>query len=113
MGFDNVVKVVERMIQEGLQERTLWYSTKYDQKISLLLQRDWDVGKLVKGNNEFEYMYIAEKEVPIWKSMQVSKVDRNFQGTCCRGQQSGGCMHEKGAAFGNGGGTSALVIVTR
>ena len=44
----------------------------------LPLQRDGDVGKLVKGNDEFGYMYIAERDIPIWKSMQVSEVGRNL-----------------------------------
>ena len=47
MGFHHVVKVVEGTIQEGLQGRLLWYSTKYDWKILLPLQRDGDVGKLM------------------------------------------------------------------
>ena len=65
MRFDDVVKVVEGMKQEGLQGRTLWYSTKYDWRMLLPLQRGGDVGKLVKGNDEFGYMYIAERDVPI------------------------------------------------
>jgi len=89
MWFDDFVKVVDGMIQEGLQERTLWYNIKYDRKMLSPLQRDGDVGKLVKDNDEFGYMYIAEA-CPIWKSMQVSKVGENLPGTCC-GAQSRGC----------------------
>jgi len=113
MEFDDVVKVVEGTIQEGLQERTLWYSTKYDQKILLPLQRDEDVEKLVKGNDEYGYMYIGEKDVPIWKSMEVGNVDGNLRHTCCGGQRSAGCAHEKSAAFSNGSRTSVLAIMIR
>jgi len=70
------------------------------------------VGQLVKDNDEFGYVYIVERDVPIWKSMQVSKVGGNLQGSC-GGQQSGGCGNEKGVAFGNSGGTCKLTIVTR
>ena len=79
----------------------------------LPLQRDGDVGKLVKGNDEFGYMYIAEMHIPIWKSMEASKVDGNLQGICCGGQQSGGCGNEEDVAVGNGGVTLQLAIVTR
>jgi len=43
----------------------MWYNTKYDQNMLMALQRDGDVGKLMKGNDAFGYMYIAEKEGPI------------------------------------------------
>ena len=48
-----MVKAVEGIIEEGLRGRTLWYSTKYDRKMLMQLQRDGDVGK---GNDEFAYM---------------------------------------------------------
>jgi len=73
IGFHHVVKVVEGMIQEGPQGRSLWYSTKYDWKMLLPLQRDMDVGTLVKGNDEFGDMYIVERNAQIWKSMEVSQ----------------------------------------
>jgi len=73
MGHDDVVKVVEGTIQEGLQGRALWYSTNYDRKMLLPLKRDG----LVKDNDEFGYMYIADSNGQIWKSMEVSQVRRN------------------------------------
>ena len=81
LGLHDVVKVVEGTIQEGLQGRSLWYSTKYDRKMVLPLRRDVDVGKLVKGNDEFGYMYIVDKNVPIWKSKEGSEVGKNVQGS--------------------------------
>ena len=64
MRFHNVVKVVKGTIQEGLQGRTLWYSTKYDRKILLSLQRDEDAGKLVKGNDELGYIILLRGMSP-------------------------------------------------
>jgi len=61
----DVVKLVERTKQEGLWERMLWYSTKYDRNMFTPLPRDGDVGKLLKGNDEFGYMYVAEKDVSV------------------------------------------------
>ena len=78
----------------------------------LLFQGDRDVRESVKDNDEFRFMY-NEKDVLIWKLMQVSKVDGNLQGTCCGDQQSRGCTHGKVVTFGNGGGTTTLAIVTR
>jgi len=60
MEYHDVVKVVGGMIQEGLQGRSLWYSTRYDRKMLLPLQREGDVGKLEKGSDEFGCMYIAD-----------------------------------------------------
>ena len=77
-----MVKALEGRIHKGLQGLRLWYSTKYDRKMLLQLQRNRDVGKLVKANDESEYMYIAERDVTIWKSMQVSNVGGNSQGSC-------------------------------
>ena len=78
----------------------------------LPLQRDGDVGKLLKGNEEFRYMYIAERDVPIWKFVHVSKVGGHLQRRN-GGQQSGGSGSEQGAAVANGGETRELAIVTR
>ena len=112
MGYDEVVKVVEATIEDGLRGRRLLYSTKYDRKMLLPLQRDGDVGKLLKGNDEFGYMYIEERDVPMWKSVNVSEGAGNLQSTCA-GQQSGGCRGEQGAAVGDVGDTRELAIVTR
>jgi len=46
----------------------------------MALQRDEDVGKFIKANDAFGYMYIAEKEGPIRQLMQVSRVDGDLQG---------------------------------
>ena len=113
MGYDDVVKVVEGTIEEGIQGRSLWYSTKYDRKMLLPLRRDADVGKLVKGNDEFGYMYIAESNGQIWKSMELSQVGGNGEGSLCGGGESGGRRDEEAAAVGDKGGTQELAIWTR
>jgi len=100
MRYDEVVKVVEATIEDGLRGRRILYSTKYDRKMLLPLQRDGDVGKLVKGNDEFGYMYVEEREVPIWKSVNVSEGGGNVDSTRA-GQQSGGCRSEAVATVGD------------
>ena len=78
----------------------------------LQLQRDGDVGKMMKGNDEYGYMYIGGRAEGIWKSMKVSNVGGNSQGIG-GGQQSGGCGSEEGAVMGNGADTRELTMVTR
>ena len=64
----------------------------------LPLQRDGDVGKLLKGNEEFGYMYIAERDVPIWKSVHVNEVGDSLRGSCGGQQTRGGGSSKEGAA---------------
>jgi len=113
MGYDDVVKVVEGTIEEGLQGRSLWYSTKYDRKMLLPLRRDVDVGKLVKGNEDFGYMYIADSNGQIWKPMELSQVRGNGEGSLCGGGESVAGRDEEAAAFGDKGGTHELAIWRR
>ena len=77
------------------------------------LQRDGDVGKLVKGNDEFRYMYIAERDVPMWKSVHVNEVGDSLRGSCGGQQSRGGGSSEEGPAVGNDGQTREMVNVTR
>ena len=65
IGVADVVKVEEEMMGEGFRECRLWYNTKFDRNLLMPLQRDGDVGKLIKGNDDFMYMYVAEKDGPI------------------------------------------------
>ena len=55
MGVDDVMQLVEETIREGLRERMLWYNTKYDWNMLMVLQRDGDIGKLIKGNVVYIY----------------------------------------------------------
>ena len=98
MRFEDVVKAVEGTIEERLRGRTLWYSTKYDRKMLMQLQRDGDVGKLVKENDKFGYTYIAERDVPMWKSVHVNEVGDSLRGSCGGQQTRGGGSSKEGAA---------------
>ena len=59
MGIGNMVRVVEEVMGEGLSDRSMWFNTKYDRSMMVWMQRDVDVGKLIKGNEEFAYIYVA------------------------------------------------------
>ncbi|KAJ8423715.1 hypothetical protein Cgig2_002087 [Carnegiea gigantea] len=74
IGAGGVVRVAEETMGEGLREHRLWYSTKFDQNAIMPLQRDGDVVKLIKGNDEFLYMNVVEKEGLIQKSAQENTV---------------------------------------
>ncbi|KAJ8444821.1 hypothetical protein Cgig2_034056 [Carnegiea gigantea] len=84
MGVGDVMKVVGETMGEGLRERRLWYSTKFDQNMIMPLQRDGDVVKLVKGNDTFSYMYVAEKEGLIQRPIQENTIlgAGELKGTC-------------------------------
>ncbi|KAJ8436061.1 hypothetical protein Cgig2_000357 [Carnegiea gigantea] len=67
------VKLAEEIVGEGLKGRKLWYNTKYDRSMWMLLHRDVDVCKLIKSNDEFACMYIANKDRPMMQPMHVTK----------------------------------------
>ena len=70
------------------------------------------MGKLLKENDDFAYMYMAERDVPMWKSLNVSEGVVHVQSTFA-GQQSGGCRSEQGATVGDVGETRELPTMTR
>jgi len=92
MRIGNILKAVEEMMGDYLGNHRLWYNAKYDRSIILLPEGDADVWKLIKGNDEFAYMFVTEEDGPISKKVQVSEVvrGRNFFGgrfTCqCKGR---------------------------
>ena len=47
---------------EGFKGREMWYSMKYDRREVHLLGKDVDVTKLMKGNEEYAYIYVGGKE---------------------------------------------------
>ena len=59
---------------KGLSERRMWFNTKYDQSMMLWMQQDVDVGKLIKGNEQFAYIYVAGRKGPIRKKVEVREV---------------------------------------
>ena len=117
MRIGNVVKLMEEAMGEWLGERRLWYTTKYDRWMIFLVQGDadvWSVWKLIKGNDEFVYMHVVEKDDTIRKKVQVSEAvhGRNLKG--------GSCVGGKGVYVGvanngvhNGGGMACMGIRKR
>ncbi|KAJ8437858.1 hypothetical protein Cgig2_002992 [Carnegiea gigantea] len=49
---------------EGLRGRRMWYSLKCNRFELLPLRRDGDFKKLMKGNDEYAYLYVAGSEAP-------------------------------------------------
>jgi len=64
MAVENVERLVEELMGEGLQGRKMWYSMKYNRREVLLLRKDVDVMKLMKGNKDYAYIYVGGKEGP-------------------------------------------------
>ena len=60
MGVGNVLKLAEEAMQEGLREHRLWNNAQFDCSMIMSLHRDADVGKLIKGNDEFVYVCCRE-----------------------------------------------------
>ncbi|KAJ8423056.1 hypothetical protein Cgig2_019826 [Carnegiea gigantea] len=62
MGVLDMLRLVEEVMREGLRGRLMWYSLKCNQMELLPLGRDADMGKLMKGNDEYAYVYVAGSE---------------------------------------------------
>ncbi|KAJ8432233.1 hypothetical protein Cgig2_024388 [Carnegiea gigantea] len=66
------IKLVE-LLRESFGECKLWFSMKFDKRIIVSFGRDSDLLKLVKGNDEFVFMYVDRKDglmgqvVECWK----------------------------------------------
>ena len=54
-----VIWLVEKAIGEGLRCRLMWHSLKCNQIKLLPFGRDGDFRKLMKGNDEYEYLYMG------------------------------------------------------
>jgi len=52
------IKLVEQLLGECLGERMLWFSMKFDRRIVLSFRKDGDFLKLIKGIDEFAFMYM-------------------------------------------------------
>ena len=111
MGIGNILKVVEEVMRDYLSERKLWYNIEYDRSMILLVQGDADVWKLIKGNDEFSYMYVAEEDGHIRQKVQVSEAirDRNLGGASSVGGK-GGCAGVADDGIHNGGGMACVGI---
>jgi len=54
-----VRRLVEEVMGEGLQERRMCYSVKFDRGAMLAMWRDEDVKKLLKRNDDHAYIYVG------------------------------------------------------
>ena len=111
MRIDDVIKLVLETKREKLRNHMMWYNTKCDQNILMALQRARDMEKLMKGNDEFGYMYIIDKEGPIRQLMQVSRVDGDLEWAGCAGVRVRGYTtytHESGVASQSGRGYNCV-----
>ena len=91
---------------EGWKEQSLWYNIKYDRIMLMSLHRNADVCKLIKGNDEFYYMYVAEKDRPI---LQM----RDKKGTYCMSGKGEGCTQVEDHGVQENDIRSYAAVVTR
>jgi len=88
MVVENVERLVEELMGEGLQGRETWYSMKHDRREVLLLWKDVDVMKLMKGNEDYAYIYVGGKEGPFLRWLHHSAamgIGGVHEGTVVRG----------------------------
>ena len=64
MGVLELLRIVEEAMGKGIRGRRMWYSLKCNRFELLPFGRDGDVKKLMKGNNEYAYLYVARSEGP-------------------------------------------------
>ena len=65
-------------MREGLGNCVVWYSLKYDRREVIQLGRDVDVEKLIKGNEEYPYVYMVGDEGTFVREVQVGVVNRGI-----------------------------------
>ena len=97
MGVLDVLRLVEEVIGEGLRSRLMWYSLKCNRMELLPLGREANVGKLMKGNDEYAYIYVAGSEGPCVGGLSGKEA--------YKGQGKGG-----GSAEGRRGGESVSAV---
>ncbi|KAJ8434229.1 hypothetical protein Cgig2_005908 [Carnegiea gigantea] len=81
MSVLEVLRLVEEAMGEGLPGWQMWYSLKCNRFELLPLGRDGDVKKLMKGNDEYTYLYVEGSE-----GLCVGWVHGN---EACKGQSRG------------------------
>ena len=59
-----VLRLVEEAMTEVIRGRRMWYSLKCNGMELLPLGQDGDVKKLMKGNDEYAYLYVVGSEGP-------------------------------------------------
>ncbi|KAJ8432866.1 hypothetical protein Cgig2_033871 [Carnegiea gigantea] len=75
MGVLEVLRIAEEAMGEGIRGQRMWYSLKCNQLDLLPLGRDGDVKKLMKGNDEYTYLYVVGSEGPCVQRKLGLKVD--------------------------------------
>ncbi|KAJ8424121.1 hypothetical protein Cgig2_009705 [Carnegiea gigantea] len=60
MGLEEVRRKVSAIISIELTVQKLWYSLNYDRGMVMELEGDGDVRMFMKGNDEYEYLYVGE-----------------------------------------------------
>ena len=110
MRVDDVVNLIQEIVPEELRNHMMWHNTKYDRNMLMALERDGNVGKLMKCNDAFGYIYIAEKDGLIRQVLTERRVDGELQVGCCGGVKGGGCT---GVGSKHGGPTTALALMVR
>jgi len=70
-------KMVQGTVGDGVQVEGLWYSLKYDINMIMTVERDMDVRMMLKRNNEHEYLYVGGKNS---LGHHVSKGEGQLQG---------------------------------
>ncbi|KAJ8431233.1 hypothetical protein Cgig2_020778 [Carnegiea gigantea] len=64
MNVLEVLRIVKEAMREGIKCRRMWYSLKHNRLELLPLGQGGDVKKLMKGNDEYTYLYVAGSEGP-------------------------------------------------
>ena len=58
---------------ESVRGRHVWYNLKFDRRLLMPFEKDKDVMKSVRGNDEHAYLYIAGKEGPRARPLRGSQ----------------------------------------
>ncbi|KAJ8423072.1 hypothetical protein Cgig2_009341 [Carnegiea gigantea] len=96
------IKLVEEVLGECLGECTLWFSMKFDRRIVVPFGRDGDLLKLMKGNDEFIFMYVGGKDGPSRVAVEVRNEEIPLCATTAR-REGVGCLNRKGGDAGGSG----------
>ncbi|KAJ8435704.1 hypothetical protein Cgig2_002661 [Carnegiea gigantea] len=93
MGVLEVLRIVEEAMGKGIRGRRMWYSLKYNRLELLPLGRDGDVKKLMKGNDEYAYLYVAGSEGPgVGRALRNEACEEQWKGVGCTDHRRGEVM---------------------
>ena len=94
-----------------MSDCSIWFNTKYDRSMRVWMQWHVDVGKLIKGNDEFGYIYVAGREGPFRKKVEVTGVvrDGEVDGAAAVVRVEG-CVNVDTEGVGNSGEGEAVAI---